>query len=261
MISVLLPARDELASLPLLLAEILAGVPGPLEIVIADDGSTDGTSRWLDTQPGIRHVSLPGRCGKSAALCAALDLSRGDPVLLMDADLQNVPAEAPLLLDALAGRGMACGVRRTRVATAGKRAASRVWNAVRRRVLRDRFRDTGCGFLAMRREVALALPRFRGMHRFLPVLAESLGYEVAEVLVTDRARRFGRSHYDNARRAVHGLFDLVRVARLRRRLAAQQRIHRQAHDDVRPFVEPRPLAEPRFDDEPLGGDGLGVARE
>ncbi len=261
MISVIVPARDEIDSLPDLLREIREGVPGPLEIIVADDGSRDGSGRWLAAQRGVRTVTLRPSRGKSAALLAAVEASRGDPILLMDADLQNVPAEAPLLLAALAGRGMACGVRRVRAAQASKRIASLAWNSIRRRVLRDRFRDSGCGFVAMRREVALRLPRFRGMHRFLPVLAEALGYDVAEVLVTDRARRFGRSHYGNARRAWRGLCDLVRVARLRRRLAAQQRVHRQAHDEIRPLVEPRPLAESLFDDEPLGGHGLGIARE
>ncbi len=260
MISVIVPARDEIDSLPHLLREIREGVPGPLEIIVADDGSTDGSGRWLAAQQGVRTVSLPRPRGKSAALLAAVDASRGDPILLLDADLQNVPAEAPLLLDALKGRGMACGVRRVRMATASKRLASRAWNSARRRMLRDRFRDAGCGFVAMRREVALRLPRFRGMHRFLPVLAEALGYDVVEVLVTDRPRRYGKSQYGNARRAVQGLFDLVRVA-LYRRGAAIERHQRQADHHVGPLVEARPQAEALFEDEAVGGAGGRVAGE
>jgi dolichol-phosphate mannosyltransferase len=163
---------------------------------------------------------LSRRSGQSAALAAGWDAARGEVVVMLDADGQNDPADIPALLDRLnkePALAAAAGYRTRRRDSSWKRVQSRVANAVRNWLTRDRVRDTGCSLKAVRRNVLGTLPRFDGMHRFLPTLIRLRGGAVAEVPVSHRPRRAGRSKYTAWNRAIPALRDAVGVRWLRRR--------------------------------------------
>jgi len=213
-LSFVIAALDEAESLPPLLDEIRAAAKDlgrTYEVVVVDDASTDGSAAWLRAEearrPDLRVIVFERHRGQSAALAAGFAAARGEILVTMDADLQNDPADTGLLLDALDGCDLVVGVRATREDGFGKRLGSRIGNGVRRFMLGDRFRDVGCALRAWRWPVAAAIPKFRGFHRFIPILAERAGFRVEEVEVSHRPRLHGRTHYGNLGRAVKGFAD------------------------------------------------------
>jgi glycosyltransferase involved in cell wall biosynthesis len=225
MLSIVLPVFNERDNLAPLLDEIGATLgERPHEIIAVDDGSTDGSMDQLLRQrrdrPALRVIALQRRSGQSAALAAGWSAARGDVVVMLDADGQNDPADIPALLrrlDAEPGVAAAAGYRVRRSDSAWKRAQSRIANALRNWITRDRVQDTGCSLKAVRRDVLASLPRFRGMHRFLPTLIRLQGGRVVEVPVSHRPRRFGHSKYTAGNRAFAALRDAFGVRWLRRR--------------------------------------------
>lgn len=225
-VSVVVPAKDEAASLRLLAERVRAVLDAEglsWELVVVDDGSTDGSDRLLAElarDQRIRPRVLAGNHGKSAALACGLDAARGAYVVLMDADLQDLPEEMPALLAPLRdGRlDLTQGWRTDRQDTAFKRIASKVFNGLCTAASGLRVHDVNCGYKAMTRAVARRLRLSRGMHRFLPVLAWRMGFRVGEVPVRHAHRAFGRSRY-GALRYFRGLNDLFSVVLLPRILA------------------------------------------
>jgi|GEM_PF-791391 len=229
-VSVVVPARDEELTIgPLTEAlgrELTAqlaerGWQGGYEIVIVDDGSRDGT--WGEIERagerdrsvcGVRH---PRGLGKAAALATGIRLARGDRIVLMDADLQDDPTELPRFLNELERFDVVCGWKRERKDPLGKRVASRIFNAVCRRVFGLELHDMNCGFKALRREAAEAVyPYLKGeLHRYVPVFASAAGFTVTELAVRHHPRRHGRSKYGLAR-WLAGACDLVTVLLLTR---------------------------------------------
>jgi glycosyltransferase involved in cell wall biosynthesis len=224
-VSVVLPILNERQNLAPLFAEVVSVLRGvPHEILAVDDGSTDGSLEELQrlraTYPELRIVSLAASAGQSAALSAGFGAARGSIVVTMDADGQNDPRDIPALLAALerdATLSAAVGYRGHRADTAWKRVQSRIANTVRNWITRDGMRDTGCSLKAMRREVLVHIPRFDGMHRFLPALIQAVGGQVRELPVTHRPRRAGVSKYGMWDRALRGLPDAFAVRWYRRR--------------------------------------------
>jgi len=234
-ISVVIPAYNEAESLPILLAElrhVLAATGRTWEIVLVDDGSTDGTAERIRAEaaaePRIRPVLLAANAGQSAALAAGFVRMRGRVVVTLDADLQNDPADLPRLLAALEDADVVSGIRTDRQDSALRLVSSRIANGFRRRVLGDRVTDIGCSFKAYRREALEGLPMFVGVHRFLPALCVFRGARLAEVEISHRPRRHGVSKYGVGNRLWRGLQDLVGVRWLRSRL-----VHYRVRDDSR----------------------------
>ena len=225
MVSIILPVFNEQPNLAPVLEELLEALAGvEHEIVAVDDGSTDGSGaelhRLAGTHAGLRVLRLAARSGQSAALAAGFASARGDVVVTLDADGQSDPAEISMLLDVLArDRSLAAvvGYRVRRADSAWKRVQSRVANRIRNWITRDGMRDTGCPLKAVRRSVLVELPRFDGMHRFLPALVQTGGGIVREVPVSHRPRLAGRSKYGMWDRALRGLVDAVGVRWYRRR--------------------------------------------
>lgn len=234
-LSVVLPVHNERESLPPLMAEIGRVLGGrAYEIIAVDDASDDGSleelRRLRATVPNLRVLSFPRHSGQSAALLAGCVAAQGDVIVTADADGQNVPAEIPKLVDRLTqepGCAATIGFRVHRADSHWKRLQSRFANAVRNWITGDRVRDTGCGLKAMRRDVIDRLPRFDGMHRFLPTLIRLSGGQVIEVPVTHRARLHGRSKYGVWARATRGLHDALAVRWMRRRV-----LHYVVEEDI-----------------------------
>ena len=236
MVSVVLPIFNEQPNLAPLLEEIAAALGGMShEIVAVDDGSTDTSRQELERlrsmYPQLRILSFVSRSGQSAALAAGFSAAAGSVVVTLDADGQNDPADIPALLTALEREptlGAAVGYRVRRADSPWKRVQSRIANTVRNWITRDGMRDTGCSLKAMRREVLLTLPRFDGMHRFLPALVQATGATVREMPVRHRPRRAGQSKYGMWDRAFRGLPDALAVRWFRRRA-----LHYAIREDTR----------------------------
>ena len=225
MISVVLPIHNERDNLAPLLAEITTALEARShEIVAVDDASTDGSLETLlglrRKYPTLRVIALAYRSGQSGALMAGCDVASGDVVATVDADGQNDPAEIPHLLEQLSSDpqwSAAVGFRVRRADSRWKRIQSRIANAVRNWITNDTVRDTGCGLKAFRKAALLRLPRFDGMHRFLPTLIRLEGGQVIEVPVTHRPRRHGSSKYGMWDRGLRGLSDALVIRWFRRR--------------------------------------------
>lgn len=229
-LSVLVPAYNEAASLPALVEAVRAAAaplaPGAYEILIVDDGSTDGSAALLeqlaDRHPELGVLRLGRNYGKSAALAEGFRRCRGEIIVTLDADLQDDPDELPRLvaaLDAAPGWDLVSGWKRERRDPITKTVPSRFWNALVRRVSGLPLHDFNCGFKAYRREVAQSLRLYGEMHRYLPVLAAWDGFRVTELAVNHRPRAHGKSKY-GGRRFLNGLFDLLTISFIARRGAA-----------------------------------------
>jgi glycosyltransferase involved in cell wall biosynthesis len=195
------------------------------EIVYVDDGSSDATVAEIHGQQRrlacLRLVRHRVSCGQSAAIRSGVKAAAGAWIATLDGDGQNDPADIPLLWqiarEAADDRLLVAGRRARRRDSRSKRLASRVANAVRRRLLHDDTPDTGCGLKLFPRALFLDLPYFDHMHRFLPALVLREGGRVRSVAVNHRPRRSGRSNYGVVDRLWVGIVDLAGVMWLRRR--------------------------------------------
>src|SRR5437867_9425453 len=173
-LSLVIPVYNERDNLPVLVEEIdraLAARRGCYEIVAVDDGSTDGSLDVLKAlkrdPPDLHVVAFAANAGQTAAFAAGFGAARGRVVVTLDADLQNDPADIPVLLAELEQSGAAAvaGYRVDRRDSGWKRLQSRIANGVRNRLNRETIRDTGCSLKAFRAEALRALPLVNGMHR------------------------------------------------------------------------------------------------
>ncbi len=213
----------------------------PFEFILVDDGSTDSTRRraveLARSRPWLRVIAMtntpPGKGnGQSAAFHAGFRACRGELVAVLDADLQNDPADLARMIE-LMHREHADMVQGDRSANRRdnlvRRVGSIVGRTFRRLILADTIRDTGCSLRLMKREIALRLPlEFRGVHRFIPVSARHMGYKVVEMPVTHRPRIAGETKYGMGvlTRALPGLIDCfaVRWMKHRRRPVTSEEI-------------------------------------
>lgn len=218
MISVVVPLLNEEQSLDALYHEIAAVLESrsdPFEVVFVDDGSTDGSmsvlNRLHDETTNVVVVHLRRNFGKAAALQAGFLEARGDIVVTIDADLQDDPAEIPMLLAKLdEGFDLVSGWKTRRNDPWTRRLLSRVFNWATGVVSGVRLHDVNCGLKAYRAEVLRGMRIYGELHRFLPVLAAYRGFRVAEIPVNHRARAHGRSRY-GPQRYIRGFFDLLSV--------------------------------------------------
>ena len=230
-LAVVVPVHDEAENIGPLVDEITAALDGRVdyEIVYVDDGSDDDTPlRLRDIAariPRLRHVRHLRRAGQSAAIATGVRQARAPVIATLDGDGQNDPGDIVGLLSILGAtdepdRLMITGRRAKRRDSWLKRAASRVANTVRARLLEDATPDTGCGLKVFTRAAFLEMPAFDHMHRFLPALMVRQGGRVVSVPVNHRARTRGVSSYGIWDRLWVGVVDLLGVMWLRRRAIA-----------------------------------------
>lgn len=217
-VSIVVPAFNEVESVALLAAELLPLAPAlKAEVIVVDDGSTDGTAAAVSLHPGFRLVRIP-HTGKTGALRAGIEAARAPLIVTIDADLQEDPAHIPQLLEALAdGADMVSGCRALRADSWWrKRFPSAVFRFLLRLLFGARIRDINCGLRAARKRTFLSALPFEGAHRFVPLLVRRRGGAIREIPVAHQARRYGRPKYESPVRFVQALRDLLRIARLPR---------------------------------------------
>lgn len=227
-LSVVVPVKDEAGNVAPLAREIAAALTGEpaYEMVFVDDGSTDATAAELialKPELRLRVLGHARNLGQSRAIRTGVRAAKGAIVVTLDGDGQNDPADIPKLLALFRADaanpllGMVAGERAKRQDIWRKRAASRLGNWVRRKLLNDTCKDTGCGLKVFRREAFLALPYFDHMHRYLITLMLREGYEVRFIPVGHRPRGQGASKYGVLDRLAVGFSDLAGVIWLKRR--------------------------------------------
>ena len=216
-VSVLLPAYNEADNLAELVPEITkvleaAGISH--EVLVVDDGSTDGTRGVMAELrgPTVRYVRLRCNSGKSAALAIGIEQVQGEFVALMDADGQDDPAELPRLLAHLDDQGLdlVTGRRSVRHDRFVKRTTSKLYNGATAKVTGVPGKDFNSGLKVMRRDLADTVELYGELHRYIPVLAVWNGFRVGEVDVEHHERRHGSSKFGRAR-FWRGFLDLVTV--------------------------------------------------
>ena len=223
-LSFVIPAYNEVESLTMLVDGIVAVLERldcpSWEIILVDDGSTDGTAdlmgRLAAEGRGVKAILLRANFGKSAALMAGFAEAKGDIVFTMDADLQDDPQEIPAFIEMIRdGYDLVSGWKKTRHDPLEKRLASRFFNWVVRRVSGITLHDSNCGFKAYRSWCVKELSLRGNQHRFVPALLARLGARIGELPVKHHERRFGSSKYGIAR-YFHGAADLATLLLLTR---------------------------------------------
>ncbi|HLP07647.1 MAG TPA: glycosyltransferase family 2 protein [Opitutaceae bacterium] len=222
--SIVIPFFNEEENVQAVLEEVRRAQP-QAELVAVDDGSSDTTWVKIQAMPGVRGVRNPRNMGQSAAMFNGIMAATGAVIGTMDGDGQTDPADYAAMLEALRREkvDVVIGYRATREDTWSKRWASKFANRIRKAVLHDGARDTGCPMKIFRREARAALVAFNGMHRFMPALFRGAGFTVFEMPVRHRQRAKGVSKYTNWGRAWRGLYDLFGVRwLLKRRLVFRE---------------------------------------
>ena len=218
-ISIVIPMRNEapnVAELHRELTDVLRSFGRSYEILTIDDGSTDETFARLAsiqrTDPRLRVIRFRRNFGQTAAIAAGIDHAGGDVIVLLDADLQNDPADIPMMIEKInQGYDVVSGWRIHRQdAFITRTLPSRIANWLISQVTGVHLHDYGCTLKAYRREVITGFRLYGEMHRFIPAYANSVGAKMIEVPVHHHPRKFGKTKY-GLNRTVKVILDLFTV--------------------------------------------------
>jgi len=223
-LSVVIPVyneEDNLGELSDRLFAAIAPLSQPFELIFIDDGSSDQSAEVI-RQLGIQHseirlLQFEQNSGQTSALDAGFRAARGEQVVMIDSDLQNDPADIPLLLKHLQDHDMVAGKRVKRNDPWIRLVSTRIANGIRNWVSGEDITDSACGLKAFRREVIERLKLYDGLHRFLPTLARIEGFSVIEVPVSHHPRKKGKAKYNIRNRAFRALIDLFAVTWMKKR--------------------------------------------
>jgi glycosyltransferase involved in cell wall biosynthesis len=220
-ISVVVPLYNEVESLPELSAwigRVMKASSFTYEIWFIDDGSNDGSWRWIEEQsridPHIKGVRFRRNYGKSAALHTGFEEANGEVVITMDADLQDSPDEIPELYRMIKEEGydLVSGWKKKRFDPISKRLPSKLYNATASRVTGIKLHDFNCGLKAYRREVVKSIEVYGEMHRYIPYMAKQAGFSnIGELVVRHQARKYGTTKFGFSR-FIFGYLDLMSIS-------------------------------------------------
>jgi glycosyltransferase involved in cell wall biosynthesis len=224
-LSIVIPVYNEVESLPLLHQAVqvaLKDMKRSWEVIYVNDGSKDGSDKVLDALAleDMEHVCVVQfrrNFGQTTAIAAGIDHARGDVITFLDADLQNDPADIPMMLERLdEGYDVISGWRKDREDNALTRnLPSHMANWLISNVTGVHLHDYGCTLKAYRREALMGFRLYGEMHRFIPVYANSVGAKILEVPVRHHARKYGTSKY-GLERTLKVVLDLIAVQFLTR---------------------------------------------
>ncbi|MCF7913224.1 MAG: glycosyltransferase family 2 protein [Candidatus Cloacimonetes bacterium] len=215
-LSFVIPAYNEEESIVQLYNEIVNNRgEHQYEIIFIEDGSTDNTFSKMSELAGkdanVKVIRFRKNLGKAAALQSGFNYAEGDVIFTMDADLQDDPKEIPRFLEKLAdGNDLVTGWKKKRHDPLSKRLPSKFFNYITSLSFGLKLHDYNCGYKAYRSEVIKELDIYGEMHRYIPALAHSRGFKVAELVVEHRSRKFGYSKY-GWERYFRGFLDLLTV--------------------------------------------------
>jgi len=223
-ISVIVPIYNEVENIETLsnsLLNVLNGLNRPFEIILIDDGSSDGTQKLLksiaESNPNIKGIRFRRNFGQTAAMAAGFDYASGDIIISLDGDMQNDPADIPRLIEKLEeGYDVVSGWREHRQDNfVSRKIPSMIANRLISRLTGVHLHDYGCSLKAYRSEIAKDMSLYGEMHRFIPALAGIEGAKIIEMPVLHHPRKFGQSKY-NILRTFKVILDLMTVVFLRK---------------------------------------------
>lgn len=218
-VSIVIPLLNEEKNIPILYAELsqtLQGINLDYELIFIDDGSSDSSLEILEglqrSDSRVCVISLRKNFGQTAAMSAGFDMASGDIIVAMDADLQNDPADIPMLLNKIKeGADMVTGWRYNRQDPFfSRKLPSKIANRIISFSTGVHLHDYGCTLKAFRHDVIKTIKLYGEMHRFIPAIASAMGVRVEEVKVNHRSRRFGASKYGISR-TLRVILDLITV--------------------------------------------------
>ena len=214
-VSFVVPVYNEVENIDKLHAEILTvakSLNTEFEIIMVDDGSTDGTYKKLKALHPVTIIRMRTNFGQTAALDAGIKAAQYPYIVTMDGDLQNNPADVPGLIHHLEEHELdvVSGWRKNRKDSFGKKFVSRVANALRSVLVEDHIHDSGCTLKIYRKECFENINLYGEMHRFIPALLKMRGFQVSEMVVNHRARTAGTSKY-NFKRTLKGFADMIMI--------------------------------------------------
>jgi len=215
-ISYVIPVLNEEESLNQLYTEIVQHNPDcEYEIIFIDDGSTDQSYQVMSALAAsdnkVKLIRFRRNFGKAAALQVGFQLTDGDLVFTLDADLQDDPAEIPNFIAKLKeGFDLVSGWKKKRHDPLYKTLPSKLFNFITAKTFKLYIKDFNCGYKLYKQEVVKEITLYGEMHRYIPALANALGFKIGELPVNHRARTFGKSKY-GMERYLRGFFDLLTV--------------------------------------------------
>ncbi|CAN5300539.1 glycosyltransferase family 2 protein [soil metagenome] len=217
-LSFVIPARNEEKSIETLYKEIIhetKKIKAKYEIIFIDDGSTDKTfdifKKLIKKDKNVKTIKFRGNWGKSMALQAGFSKAKGNIIFTLDADLQDDPKEIPNFLKKInEGYDLVSGWKKIRHDPISKVVPSRILNFTISKLTGLNIHDTNCGFKAYRYEVVDNLNLYGELYRFIPVMAVKQNFKVAEIIISHRKRKFGKSKF-GIERNIKGLLDLLTV--------------------------------------------------
>ncbi len=219
-ISVVIPFIDEEESLPELISwieKVMLDNSFSYEIVMIDDGSTDGSWKIVEeankTNPRVKGIKFRRNYGKSAALNVGFHECKGDVVITMDADMQDSPDEIPGLYKMIIDEGydLVSGWKKKRYDPLSKTIPTKLFNGVTASISGIKLHDFNCGLKAYRQEVVKGIEVYNEMHRYIPVIAKWGGfYKIGEKVVQHRPRKYGKTKF-GLNRFINGFLDLLTI--------------------------------------------------
>ncbi|MBR5175510.1 MAG: glycosyltransferase family 2 protein [Bacteroidales bacterium] len=215
-ISVVIPVKDEAASIPGLFEDIKQMCETHFcryEIIIVNDGSSDSTKEICRGLHPLKYVEFDHNYGQTAALDCGFKMAANDIVAALDGDGQNVPGDIPRMVRYLIDNNLdvVCGWRKVRRDNPFRRLLMRMAYFLRQACLHDGIHDSGCTLKVFRREALEGLDLVEGQHRFIPAIMISRGCKVGEIEVSHHRRINGESKYHSLSRIFHGLVDMYAI--------------------------------------------------
>ena len=218
-LSIVVPVFNELENVNRMhrqLTDVLQPSGYDYEIIFVDDGSTDGSRNALgvlaDSDSAVKVVFFRRNYGQTAAMQAGIEYASGNAIVTLDGDLQNDPADIPMMVRKFEeGYDLVHGWRKQRQdAWLSRKLPSKIANWLISKATKVPVHDLGCTLKVIRTDIAKELKLYGQMHRFIPILASQHGARCAEVVTNHRARQFGESKYGIAR-TIQVILDLMTV--------------------------------------------------